>query len=183
VEYIIAMEGRTKILLHVCCGVCATSVVERLCEEGFEVTAFFYNPNIHPPEEYERRLKTFLKVAEIMNFPYLIGEYEVEKWWERIKGLEKEPEGGKRCEVCFQLRIEETYRIAKEMDFPFFTTTLTVSPHKKAEVINRIGKEIGEERFLIRDFKKKEGFKRAIQLSKEFSLYRQNYCGCIFSKR
>ena len=172
---------KPKVLLHVCCGVCATSVVERLREEGFEVTCFFYNPNIHPEKEYKRRLESFLEVTRKMNLQYIVGEYEVEKWWDKIKGLEREPEGGKRCEICFRVRLAKTEEIFKKGNFSYFTTTLTVSPYKNAEVINQIGKTLDPPHFLIRDFKKKEGFKRSITLAKQWNLYRQNYCGCIFS--
>ena len=171
-----------KVLLHVCCGVCATSVIERLREEGFDITAFFYNPNIHPQSEYLRRKETFIEVAERMKFPYMIGEYEVSEWMKRIKGFEKEPEGGKRCGICFKFRLMRTYEKFREGNFSYFTTTLTVSPYKNAEIINSIGKSIDKEAFLERNFKKKDGFKRSIELAKKWNLYRQDYCGCVFSK-
>jgi len=179
----ITKTGAAKVLLHVCCSVCAASVVERLREEGFKVTCFFYNPNIHPREEYEKRLDSFLEVTRRMELRYIVGEYEVGKWWEEIKGWEKEKEGGRRCEICFRLRLEKTWAVFKKGEFSCFATTLTVSPHKNAEVINRIGKSLSSLHFLSRDFKKREGFKRSMALAREWNLYRQTYCGCVFSHR
>ena len=172
-----------KIVLHICCGVCAAGVVERLTSEGHEVIGFFYNPNIHPLEEYNRRLEVARELARKLDFPLEVAPYTPEEWLKETTSLENEPEGGKRCEVCFRLRLKGTYLYMKEHGWDAFTTTLTVSPHKSAEVINRVGREIGGERFLARDFKKKEGFKRTVELAKEWSLYRQNYCGCIYSLR
>lgn len=170
-----------KVVLHICCGVCAAGVVERLRSEGHQVLGFFYNPNIHPRAEYERRLETFYKVAQKLEFPFEVGPYTPKEWLKETFPLRHELEGGKRCEVCFRIRLERTYLYMKDRGWDAFTTTLTVSPHKSAEVINRIGREIGGDRFLPRDFKKKEGFKRSMQLAKEWNLYRQNYCGCIYS--
>lgn len=172
-----------KILLHICCGVCAGSVVERLRKEDFEVVGFFYNPNIHPEEEYKRRLKTTEEVSRALGFDLIEGSYDKDNWFKLTQGLEDEPEGGKRCEVCFMVRLERTYKRSKELDIPFFTTTLTVSPHKDTSIINRIGRGLNPTNFLERDFKKKEGAKLAIEFAKRFSLYRQNYCGCIYSMR
>jgi len=172
-----------KIVLHVCCGVCAAGVVERLTSEGHEVLGFFYNPNIYPSEEYERRLDAARKVAKESGFPLEAGSYTPEEWFAATKSLESEPEGGKRCEICFRLRLKRAYLYLEDCGGEAFTTTLTVSPHKSAEVINRVGQEIGGDRFLVRDFKKKSGFQRALELSKEWALYRQDYCGCIYSMR
>jgi len=172
-----------KIVLHICCGVCAAGVVERLTSEGHEIIGFFYNPNIHPLAEYNRRLEVAREVAQKLDFPLEVAPYTPEEWFAETRSLENEPEGGRRCEVCFRLRLEKTYLYMKEHGWDAFTTTLTVSPHKPAEVINRVGRKIGGERFLARDFKKKEGFKRTVELAKEWSLYRQNYCGCIYSLR
>ena len=172
-----------KIVLHICCGVCAAGVVERLTAEGHQVLGIFYNPNIYPPEEYNRRLEVTRKVAEALKFPLEVPPYTPEEWFKETSSLENEPEGGRRCEVCFRLRLKQAYLYMKEYGWDAFTTTLTISPHKSAEVINRLGQEIGGEKFLVRDFKKKEGFKRAIELAKKWSLYRQNYCGCIYSMR
>jgi len=172
-----------KIVLHVCCGVCAAGVVEKLTSEGNQILGLFYNPNIHPLAEYEKRLKAAYKVAKELDFPLEAPPYTPEVWFEETSTLENEPEGGKRCEVCFRLRLKETYRYLEKHGFEYFTTTLTVSPHKSADVINRVGQDIGGDRFLVRDFKKQAGFQRAIELTKKWALYRQNYCGCLYSKR
>ncbi len=182
-SYKITKPEARKILLHVCCSVCAASVVERLREEGWEVTCFFYNPNIHPRQEYKKRLESFLEVTRRMKLEYIGGDYEAEKWQKRVKGWEKEKEGGKRCEICFRMRLEKTREIFQKGRFAYFTSTLTVSPHKNAELINRIGENLSPLYFLSRDFKKQEGFKRSITMAKEWGLYRQRYCGCVFSCR
>jgi len=147
------------------------------------VLGIFHNPNIHPLEEYERRLEAARKVAQELDFPLVVPPYEPEGWFKETSALANEPEGGRRCEVCFRLRLRQTYLYMEEGGWDAFTTTLTVSPHKSAAVVNRIGCEVGGERFLVRDFKKKEGFQRATELAREWSLYRQNYCGCIYSRR
>ncbi len=171
-----------KIVLHICCAVCAAGVVERLTSEGHQVLGLFYNPNIHPIEEYERRLEVACKVAEELNFPLEVGPYTPEEWFEETSSLESEPEGGKRCAVCFRLRLKKTYLYLKDYGWDAFTTTLTVSPHKSVDVVNQAGQDIGGDRFLARDFKKKAGFQRATELTKKWALYRQDYCGCIYSR-
>ncbi|MDI6752393.1 MAG: epoxyqueuosine reductase QueH [bacterium] len=168
-----------QILLHICCGVCACSVIERLREDGFEPMGFFYNPNIHPEEEYKRRLGAVRVLSEAMGFSLIEGSYEKERWLELTRGFEKEPERGNRCEVCFSLRLEKTSQKSKELKIPF-TTTLTVSTHKDSQPINRIGK--GFEGFREYNFKKKDGFKRSLDLAKRYNLYHQNYCGCVYSQ-
>jgi len=170
-----------KVLLHICCGVCAGSVAERLLSEGHRVTGYFFNPNIHPAAEYETRLQVARTVAESIGFPLYVDEYKPEGWMKATVGLEKEPEGGRRCEVCYRLRLESAFHYMQEHDFDVFTTSLTVSPHKPALVVNRIGKEIGGDKFLARDFKKQDGFKRANEIAKKLGVYRQHYCGCIYS--
>ena len=172
-----------KVALHICCGVCAAGVVEKLTSEGHGVHGFFYNPNIHPQEEYERRLEAARKVAEEMNFPFEVGPYMPEEWFAETRALESEPEGGKRCEVCFRYRLKKIYLYLLDSGLDAFTTTLTISPQKSAAVVNRVGQEIGGDRFLVRDFKKKAGFQRATELAKKWALYHQNYCGCIYSMR
>ncbi len=172
-----------KIVLHICCGVCAASVVERLTSEGHEVLGFFYNPNIHPAEEYERRLEVARRVAKELGFPLTTDPYTPEEWFQETRGLESEPEGGKRCAVCSRFRLEKTYLYMLERGADAFTTTLTVSPTKSASLVNQIGHEIGGDKFLARDFKKKDGFKRSGELAKQWALYRQNYCGCAYSLR
>ena len=172
-----------RIVLHICCGVCAAGVVERLTMEGHQVIGFFYNPNIHPAPEYGRRLEMAHKVAKELSFPLEAAPYLPEEWFRETVSLANEPEGGKRCEVCFRLRLRRTCLYMEDRGWDAFTTTLTVSPRKSAEVINRVGQEVGGDRFLVRDFKKKEGFKRATELAKRWALYRQHYCGCIYSLR
>ncbi len=177
-------EIRT-ILLHICCAACASACVERLRKDGYDITGYFYNPNIQPFTEYNKRYKEVAKLSEVMQFQLYTGKYELSRWFEKIKGLEDEPEGGKRCEVCYELRLEETAVLAKKLGIKQFTTTLSVSSHKCFERIKLIGEEIAESYnllFLPYDFKKKGGFKRSVELSKEYNLYRQNYCGCVFSR-
>ncbi|MBI4304370.1 MAG: epoxyqueuosine reductase QueH [Chloroflexi bacterium] len=172
-----------KVVLHICCGVCSAGVVERLTAEGHEVRGFFYNPNIHPKEEYERRLKTARRVARELSFPLEAGLYTPEEWLKETNELKDEPESGARCEVCFRLRLKQTYDYLMNCGWDAFTTTLTVTPRKSAVVVNQVGREIGCDRFLARDFKKQDGFKRSIELAKQWALYRQNYCGCLYSMR
>jgi len=170
-----------EIFLHICCGVCASSVVEKLRKEGFKPLGFFYNPNIHPDEEYLKRQGVAKKVAEILKFDLIIGSYDKDSWFTKVKGLNQEPEGGRRCLVCFKMRLEETQRKADKLKIHLFTSTLTVSPHKDTRVINAIGKQLSPQKFLGFDFKKQEGFRLAIEFAKRYNLYRQNYCGCIYS--
>lgn len=182
---------KPKLLLHSCCGPCSTAVLERVAEE-YEVTLFFYNPNITDPEEYERRKEAQLQVLEHHRRKHsgqevscVEGAYDPELFFEAVTGLEQEPEGGRRCTECFRLRLRETARQAKRMGISFFGTTLSVSPHKNYNLICQIAGEFEEEGqlgFLRQDFKKKAGFQRSVALSKEYGLYRQNYCGCSFSK-
>ena len=172
-----------KIVLHICCGVCAAGAVEALATEGHQVIGFFYNPNIHPAEEYERRLETTRRVAQELNFPLEVAPYTPEEWLRETDSLKHEPEGGKRCQVCFRIRLEKTYHHLIDCGADAFTTTLTISPHKSVEAVNNIGREVGGERFLVRDFKTKDGFKRAIRLARQWELYRQDYCGCIYSMK
>ncbi|MBN2239191.1 MAG: epoxyqueuosine reductase QueH [Dehalococcoidales bacterium] len=172
-----------RVLLHICCGVCAAGAAERLFSEGHEVVGYFYNPNIYPEEEYLRRLDAASRVAEEMGFTLVEGPFNPDDWNEAIKHLEDEPEGGKRCAVCFRFRLEQTYRYLNESGCDFFTTTLTISPHKSAEVINRTGREIAGEKFMEKDFKKKAGFQKANELAKNWGIYRQNYCGCRYSMK
>lgn len=179
---------RPKLLLHSCCAPCSSYVLEYLCPH-FEITVFFYNPNIHPAAEYEHRLSEQRRLVDIMrkNYPDLSlieGEYDAERYFEESRGFESEPEGGKRCDRCFSLRLSETAKLALEKKFDYFATTLTVSPHKNAPLINEVGERMALDFgavYLPSDFKKKGGYQRSIQLSKEYGLYRQNYCGCIFA--
>ena len=172
-----------EVVLHICCGVCAAGVAETLAAEGHRVIGFFYNPNIHPEQEYQRRLETAYRVARELKFPLEAGPYIPQEWFNRTDSLKHEPEGGNRCQICFRMRLEKTYLYLLDCGADAFTTTLTISPRKSARVITNIGQEIGEDKFLARDFKKKEGFKRAIQLARQWELYRQDYCGCMYSMR
>ncbi|HUU50433.1 MAG TPA: epoxyqueuosine reductase QueH [Nitrospinota bacterium] len=176
---------RPKLLLHICCAPDSTHVAHVLDEE-YEITGYFYNPNIYPEEEYELRWGDLQKIAEEFNFNLLNPPYDPDIWFSLTKGLENEPEGGKRCERCFLMRLEKTAKIAKEKGYDIFTTTLTISPHKNANLINSLGRSLSEKYkadFLAADFKKQDGFKKSIELSKRYNLYRQNYCGCLYSKR
>jgi predicted adenine nucleotide alpha hydrolase (AANH) superfamily ATPase len=170
-----------KVVLHICCGVCAAGAAEALAGEGHQVIGFFYNPNIHPEEEYQKRLDVARKVAAELNFPLEAGPYTPAEWLVLTDSLKDEPEGGSRCPVCYRMRLQKTFDFMLSNGADAFTTTLTISPHKSAQIINKIGREIGGDKFLVRDFKKKDGFKRAVQLAKKWELYRQDYCGCIYS--
>jgi predicted adenine nucleotide alpha hydrolase (AANH) superfamily ATPase len=170
-----------NIVLHVCCGVCAAGVANVLLAENYRVTGYFYNPNIYPQEEYQRRLEAAGEAARRCGYSLIEGPYEPALWNASVEGLEDEPEGGKRCLACYRHRLEKTHSIMKEQGAQFFTSTLSISPHKSVADLNRIGAEIGGEAFMARDFKKKDGFKRAMELSRQWELYRQNYCGCQYS--
>lgn len=173
------------VLLHICCAPCAIACVERLREDGYKVTGYFYNPNIQPLKEYKKRYSEVVRLSELMGFELHAGDYDPLRWFEEIRGLEDEPEGGRRCEVCYRLRLEETAALAKKLGIGQFTTTLSVSPHKYFDKIRYIGEELAKSYklvFLPYDFKKKDGFKRSVELSRKYNLYRQNYCGCVFSK-
>ncbi|MFC2024343.1 epoxyqueuosine reductase QueH [Chloroflexota bacterium] len=172
-----------NVVLHICCGVCATGAVDSLRAEGYQVTGLFYNPNIYPVAEYQRRLKAARIVAGKLDFPLVIPPYRPQEWYKAVASVENEPEGGRRCAVCFDLRLTMTYQYMLEQGFDAFTTTLTVGPRKSAVVVNRVGREIGGERFLARNFKKRGGFTRAVELAKKWALYRQDYCGCKYSLR
>ena len=187
---IASLNGKTpSLLLHSCCAPCSSYVIEYL-SKYFEITVFYYNPNISPEEEYrfrsseQKRLIAEMPVEHPVRF--IEEEYDSRQFFDVVKGLEKEPEGGKRCEKCFELRLSRTIELAKEMKFDYVTTTLTISPLKDAQLLNRIGERLSLSQgvnWLGSDFKKKGGYKRSIELSREYDLYRQNYCGCVFSKR
>lgn len=175
---------KNKLLVHVCCANCGAAVIEELNDQ-FEIILLWFNPNIQPREEYLKRLADFEKLAEIYCLPKIIKDDYLLDWQKSMRGLEDEPEGGKRCEVCFQFRINQTAQIAKDNQINWIATTLTIGPQKRAKVINQIGEEIAKELgldFYLADFKKREGFKKSVELSKKYSFYRQNYCGCLYSK-
>lgn len=179
---------RPRLLLHSCCAPCSSHVLEYL-SAFFDITVFFYNPNIHPAEEYRKRVieqKEFIeRFPEAKGVTFAEGDYDPERFFELSKGLEDEPEKGKRCNICFAMRLEEAARYGGENGFDYFTTTLSISPHKNASLLNSLGERIGRENgieYLYADFKKKNGYKRSSELSAEYGLYRQDYCGCVFSK-
>lgn len=178
-----------RLFLHSCCAPCSSYVLEYL-SNYFSITVFYYNPNISPKEEYEHRVEEIRRLIEEMEFVHPVefveGRYEPKEFFDMAKGLEDAPEGGERCFRCYRLRMEKAARLAKEGGYDYFTTTLTISPLKNAGKLNEIGEELGEiyeVSHLPSDFKKKNGYKRSIELSHEHGLYRQNYCGCVFSKR
>ena len=176
------------LLLHSCCGPCSSAVLETL-SEAFRLTVFYYNPNIYPEEEYRKRLSEQDRLLREMwrgQVPRLEAPYDPCTFSAAAAGLEGAPAGGARCERCFRLRLKKTAEAAREHGFPYFTTTLSVSPHKNAQLLNRLGGEIGEAygvKYLFSDFKKRDGYKRSLELSEQYGLYRQNYCGCEFSLR
>lgn len=179
------LEYKTKLLLHSCCAPCSTTVIERL-KNYFDITIIYYNPNIEPFNEYEKRKQEQIKIIEKYNLKYLDCDYDNELFHEMSIGLEHIPEKGIRCHKCYRLRLNYVATKAKENDFEYFGTTLTVSPYKLSNVINEIGidlERIYNVKYLVSDFKKNNGYKHSIELSKEYGLYRQNYCGCIYSRK
>lgn len=181
---------KKKILLHSCCAPCSTAVIERLVSE-YNITILYYNPNIFPEEEYLKRKNEEIRYLNIYNQKHpetkiemLDTDYDKESFYSAVSGLENEREGGSRCAVCFKLRLEKTAKTAKKLGYDCFGTTLTVSPHKNAELINSIGLGLEKEyeiSYLVSNFKKQDGYKRSVELAKENELYRQNYCGCEFA--
>ncbi len=173
------------VLLHICCAPDATYPLFYLRGRHYKVTGFFYNPNVHPITEYEKRLAEIDYFAKRVKMPLIKGNYDVKEWFDSIRGLENEPEGGNRCYLCYKFRLERVATLAKELHFDYFTTTLSISPHKNSKWIFKISEElqhIYNIKFLKVDFKKRDGFKSSVILSKYFNMYRQNYCGCVFSK-
>ncbi len=205
-KIIASLQGPAKVFLHSCCAPCSSYCMEYL-RRYFDLAVFYYNPNIMNEEEYRKRVEEQKRLIDAYNqlggtiaeigtdakeiitlrkISFVEGEYDVARYLEAVKGLEDAPEGGSRCGRCFELRLRETARVAKELGMDYFTTTLTISPLKNAQLINEIGNRIGEEMgiaFLPSDFKKNNGYLRSIELSKEYGLYRQDYCGCDFSMR
>lgn len=184
-EELASINKNTKLLLHSCCGPCSTTCIERL-KDYVDITVLYYNPNIEPIEEYNHRKSEQLRYLKHLNIKYIDCDYDNVTFQEKTKYLKDEEEGGKRCSVCFGIRLKYTAKVAKENHFDMFTTTLTVSPHKNSQLINRIGEAIGKEmdiKYLHSDFKKNDGYKKSIELAKEIDLYRQDYCGCLYSRR
>ncbi len=186
-ETLKAISGKPKLLLHACCGVCSSYVLEYLTKY-FTITVLYYNPNIFPESEYQKRLETQKEIISKMVPQVSLMEigYCEKDFTKKIKGLENEKEGGARCTKCYYLRLEKTAQLAKENHFDYFCTTLSVSPYKNSEQLNQIGKLLSEKyqiNYLYSDFKKKDGYKRSNELAKLYNLYRQNYCGCQYSKK
>lgn len=170
-----------KVLLHICCGVCAFHSIETLKNDGWDVQGFFYNPNIYPQQEYQRRRQVIEFISDYYKIKVHEGVYDNQRWFELCKGLENEPESGKRCLICYQMRLEAAFAKANELGCQALCTTLTISPHKKSAVIFELGKKIANEKFLAIDFKKQDGFKKTSDKAKQTGVYRQNYCGCKYS--
>lgn len=188
IENLVKENKVPTLLLHSCCAPCSSYVLEYL-SNYFKITVFFYNPNIYPKEEYLRRVEEQKKFISSLNtkhdIDFILGKYDTESFYAISKGLENEREGEERCFKCYELRLNETAMIAKKENYDCFTTTLSISPHKNAKKLNEIGGRLAEvhgTKYLFSDFKKKNGYKRSIELSKEYNLYRQDYCGCVFSK-
>ena len=179
---------RPSLLLQACCAPCSSYVLEYL-NEYFDITLLFYNPNISPESEYSFRAQELVRLCNELPLTFkpktVVCDYDNTPFFKMAKGLENLPEGGERCFLCYRLRLEKAAEYAKEQDFDYFCTTLSISPHKNAASLNEIGSELSEKygvKYLYSDFKKKNGYKRSIELSKQYNLYRQNYCGCIYSK-
>ena len=187
---VLQRQGRVpRLLLHSCCAPCSSYVLEYL-SRYFEITVFYYNPNIYPPEEFGKRVEEQKRL--IAQLPaehpisFLDGPYEPERFYEMARGLEQVPEGGARCFKCYRLRLTETAEMARAGKYDYFTTTLSISPLKNAEKLNEIGGQLAKDYgvdYLYSDFKKRNGYKRSTELSREYGLYRQDYCGCVFSMR
>ncbi len=182
----IDVEKKPKLLLHVCCAPCSSHCLEVL-EKYFDITVFYYNPNISPIEEYQKRLseeKMFVKNVH-QNIKVVEAEYDNQNFENMVKGLEDLPEGGSRCKLCYEMRIKKTGEYAKANGFDYFTTSLTVSRYKNSQVLNEIGEKVAKQigvKYLFSDFKKENGYQHSIELSRKYGLYRQNYCGCKYSK-
>lgn len=178
-----------SLLLHSCCAPCSSYVLKYL-SEYFKITLLYFNPNISPESEYMKRVAEQKRLIESMPFKnkveFIEGRYEPREFYDVVKGYEEEPEGGRRCHICYEMRLREAAEYAKKGGYDYFTTTLSISPLKKSDVLNEIGERVGIEygiAHLPSDFKKRNGYKQSIELSKEYDLYRQNFCGCVFSKR
>ncbi|MFD3158352.1 epoxyqueuosine reductase QueH [Haloimpatiens sp. FM7330] len=176
------------LLLHSCCAPCSSYVLEYL-SQYFKITVFYYNPNIHPEVEYRKRVKEQQQFIDKFKTKYDVdfieGKYDVDSFFDMAKGMENLKEGGIRCFKCYELRLREASKIAQKLNFDYFTTTLSISPYKNAQKLNEIGEQVGKQygvKYLNSDFKKKNGYKRSIELSSEYGLYRQDYCGCVYSK-
>ena len=188
-EQISKLDKVPRLLLHACCAPCSSACIERL-SDSFKIDIYYYNPNIDNIEEYNKRLNEIIRFTKEFKTKYPIdvidGGYDSESFFKMSKGLEEEPERGKRCYECYKLRLKKTSEYASNNNYDFFATTLTLSPYKNSNWINEIGEKLNQEvksTYLYSDFKKKNGYKRSIELSHEYNLYRQDYCGCIYSVR
>lgn len=187
-ELVDSLDYRPKLLLHSCCGPCSTTVIDFLVKY-FDITVFYYNPNIEPLEEYEKRKNEQIRFIKEYNNPkisFMDCSYDNGEFLKVTKGLENEVEGGARCGVCFKLRLSKTAEVAKKNNFDYFATTLTVSPYKNSDLINKIGMDLEKQygiKYLCSDFKKNDGYKKSIMMSKDYNLYRQHYCGCHFANK
>ena len=181
---IATLNKKPSLLLHCCCAPCSSACLERL-KDYFDITVFYYNPNIEDEEYFRRKDELKRLIKETGWAKELDCDHEKESYYSAVCGLEKEPEGGKRCEVCFKLRLEKTCEVAEKLGYDYFTTTLTISPLKDAKLLNSIGEKLAEGKkvkWLYSDFKKKNGYLNSIRLSEKYNLYRQDYCGCVYSK-
>ncbi|MCI8794276.1 MAG: epoxyqueuosine reductase QueH [Bacilli bacterium] len=179
-----SLTEKKSILLHSCCGPCSSACIDRL-KEYFDITVVYYNPNIEPIDEYIHRKNEQVRLLKEWNIKYLDCDYDNDLWVDTTKYLTKELEGGKRCSVCFGIRLKYTANMAKRLGFDYFGTTLTVSPHKDSQLINKIGGILGTNlgiKYLYSDFKKRDGYKKSCEFAKQYNLYRQDYCGCLYSK-
>lgn len=179
-------QKKNKIVLHACCGICSGYPVSNLIDAGYQVVVYFYNPNIYPAEEYQKRLDAERTLCAHFGCELVEAEYNPEEFYKVANGLELEPERGKRCDKCFKLRLKKTAEFTKSRGIKTFTTSIVISPHKNFQKLSEIGQQIAQENdleFLAIDFKKKDGFLKTNKISKELGLYRQNYCGCKFSLR
>ncbi len=191
-KIITSIEQKSEVptlLLHSCCAPCSSYVLKYL-SDYFRITLLYFNPNIFPREEYDKRVAEQIRLIKELPVKYPVefieGRYEPQEFFDAVKGLENEPEGGSRCMICYEMRLREAAVYAAQGGFDYFTTTLSISPLKNAQKINEIGERVGQEynvRHLPSDFKKKEGYKQSVELSAQYDLYRQNFCGCVYSKR
>lgn len=188
IENIKKVNTVPKLLIHSCCAPCSSYCLEYL-SNYFDITVLYYNPNIFPKDEYMYRIEEQKRLIEAMTFEnevkFIATDYTPNDFYDSIRGLEEEPEGGDRCTVCFRVRLEYAAKLAKSLGFDYFVTTLSISPMKNSKLLNAIGLELEEKygiKYLISDFKKRDGYRRSVELSKEYELYRQDYCGCVYSK-
>lgn len=175
-----------KILLHACCGICSGYPISLLQDMGYSVVVYFYNPNIFPEEEYNKRLEAEKTLCQHFACELIVGEYEPQVYYDYVKGFENEPEKGLRCDRCFELRLTNSAKLAKQLWIDIFTTSMVISPHKNYEKLTKIGQQIAQEyelEYLSTNFRKQDGFLKTNQISKSLNLYRQNYCGCKFAMR